>query len=727
MLSSMIEIRRFIRVVISPAPVFVVLLFLFSCHEQAYYLKEVVFYEDATLEKKVNMAAHLVPSPQQLAWQELEYTAFIHFGINTFVGREWGDGTEPPEKFNPVELDAMQWVQTFKEAGMKMVILTAKHHDGFCLWPTETTEHSVKASPWRNGKGDLVREVKEACDSFGLKFGVYLSPWDRNAESYGDSPRYNEFFRRQLSELLTWYGRVDEVWFDGACGEGPNGKRQEYDWASYFSVIDSLQPLAVVAIQGEDVRWVGTESGYGRPTEWSVTTLAPGGRPEMIAINEQLGINAMSQDLGSREMIERADRLFWYPAEVDVSIRPGWFFHEAENGLVKSLAHLVDIYFNSVGMNAVLLLNVPPDQRGLIHETDVARLKEFREWMDKTFAENVIMDAKPIPRKGKSLIDGNGETYWTVKAFPGIMEFGFPEPKTFDVIEVSEYIKKGQRVESFRVEAFLKGEWKEIASGTTIGYKRLLRISPVTSDKVRLVISEARHDALISDFSLFRATEVLSDPVILRKKEGLVTINSESEFPVITYTLDGSAPDEGSERYSGPFLFPGPGVVKARAFIRNFEVAGPVITATFDISPALWTVVDASEGHPAFPAGYAIDDDPATMWHTPWDGEVKDHPHTITVDMGEEILVKGFTYAPRKDGSFSGTVLRYSYFLSRDGKQWERVIDFGTFDNMINNPSVQRVLFVKDHKARYFRFVSHQGIFNEPWVSVGELGVITQE
>jgi alpha-L-fucosidase len=246
-----------------------------SCREQSsFYIKSVTFPVDATPQQKTNLAARVVPTPQQLAWQQMELTAFIHFGINTFTGREWGDGTESPALFNPEAFDARQWVRVLQEGGMKMLILTAKHHDGFCLWPTATTGHSVAASPWQGGKGDVVKEVKEACDAMGMKFGVYLSPWDRNAHSYGDSPRYNEMFRQQLTELLTNYGRIDEVWFDGACGEGPNGKRQEYDWASYYGVISRLQPDAVTAIKGEDVRWVGTETGYGRSTEWSVTAFA---------------------------------------------------------------------------------------------------------------------------------------------------------------------------------------------------------------------------------------------------------------------------------------------------------------------------------------------------------------------------------------------------------------------------------------------------------------------
>ncbi len=702
------------------------IIFLASCQRSVYYEKEVVFKDGLTLDEKVFMAAHVVPTPQQLAWQELEYTAFIHFGINTFVGREWGDGTESPEKFNPTELNAMQWVQTFKDAGMKMVILTAKHHDGFCLWPTETTAHSVKASPWRNGQGDLVREVKDACDALELKFGVYLSPWDRNAESYGDSPRYNEFFSQQLTELLTRYGKVDEVWFDGAFGEGLDGRRQVYDWESYYELIYGLQPDAVIAIMGEDVRWVGTETGYGRPTEWSVTAYAPGGRSEMEAINENLGLNAMTPDLGSRELIDRADQLFWYPAEVDVSIRPGWFYHQHEDQRVKSLAHLVDIYFNSIGMNAVLLLNVPPDQRGLIHENDVARLIEFRQWMDAAFAENLLLNARPNKRKARAAIDGKSKSYFAIKRFPETVEFELGREVKFDVMELQEYIAKGQRVESFTVEALLDGQWQEITSGTTIGYKRLMRFAPVSSDRIRITIQQARHHALISGLGLYLIPEILTDPVITRNKEGMVRISAETEFPVITYTLDGSEPGPQSTSYSGPFPLPEGGTVTARTFINDFQVAGSVISQSFDISPAKWTVVEASEGHSAFPAGYAIDGDFSTMWHTPWNGMVKTHPHSIAVDMGETLLLKGFTYAPRTDGNFSGTVLRYSYEVSLDGKQWNRVIDKGEFGNMVNNPSPQRVMFATPQQARYFRFTSHSGIFNEPWVSVGELGVITK-
>ena len=329
-------------------------------NEKGYYVKHLEFPQNATLQEKVDMAARLVPTPQQLAWQQMELTAFLHFGINTFTGREWGDGTEDPALFNPSQLDAEQWVRTLKDAGFKMVLLTAKHHDGFCLWPTKTTTHSVASSSWKNGKGDVVKELRDACDKYGMKFGVYLSPWDRNASCYGDSPKYNQFFIQQLTELLTNYGEVHEVWFDGANGEGPNGKKQVYDWDAFYKTIQKLQPKAVMAIMGDDVRWVGNEKGIGRETEWNATVLTPGIYARSEENNKRLGVFSKAEDLGSRDILKNATELFWYPSEVDVSIRPGWFYHKEEDNKVKSLKHLADIYFQSVGYNSVLLLNIPP-------------------------------------------------------------------------------------------------------------------------------------------------------------------------------------------------------------------------------------------------------------------------------------------------------------------------------------------------------------------------------
>ena len=454
-----------------------------------YYVKHVEFPQGATLEQKVDMAARLVPTPQQLEWQQMELTAFLHFGINTFTGREWGDGKENPALFNPTDFDAEQWVRSLKEAGFKMAILTAKHHDGVCLWPTKTTGHSVAASPWKDGEGDVVRELRDACDKYGIKFGVYLSPWDRNASCYGDSPKYNEFFIEQLTELLTNYGEVHEVWFDGANGEGPNGKKQEYDWTAILSTIRRLQPRAVTAIMGDDVRWVGNERGLGRETEWSATVLTPGTYARCEEQNKALGVKATSKDLGGRDMLVNAKELFWYPSEVDVSIRPGWFYHQQEDNQVKSLKHLTDIYFKSVGYNSVLLLNIPPDQRGRISDADVNRLKEFADYRKEIFADNRV--------KG-------GLKAWTAR--PGDTRVYQLKPKSeINVVMLREDISKGQRMEAFTVEALTADGWKEIAKGTTVGYKRLIRIPAVEARQLRVKVDACRLAANISEVAAYYA------------------------------------------------------------------------------------------------------------------------------------------------------------------------------------------------------------------------------
>ena len=457
-----------------------------------FYEKQVRFPEKATLEEKVDMASRLVPSKKQLAWQQLELTAFIHFGMNTFTGQEWGDGKEFPAMFNPVALDAEQWVKALKAGGFKLVIITAKHHDGFCLWPTKTTRHSVASSPWKNGKGDVVREVKKACDRNGMKFGVYVSPWDRNASCYGDSVKYNEFFIQQITEILSGYGKIDEVWLDGANGEGQNGKKQVYNWDAIIKTINKLQPNAVTAICGDDVRWVGNERGKGREMEWSATALIPGNYPNAREKNDQLRLNSYARDLGSRHVLERVTELFWYPSEVDVSIRPGWFYHEQEDHKVKSLAELVDIYFQSVGCNSSLLLNVPPNKRGLLHENDVARLKEFGEYIEKTFSKDYTSRwARP----------------WTAK--PGEKkEYALNKGAVVNTIMLQEDISRGQRVEAFTVEVHVNGEWKTIAKGTTIGYKRLLRFPDVEADAIRVTIDECRGVANISRVGAFLAPRI---------------------------------------------------------------------------------------------------------------------------------------------------------------------------------------------------------------------------
>lgn len=459
----------------------------------------------------IRKAANVTPSPRQLRWQQLELTAFIHFGINTFTNKEWGDGTEDPKIFNPEKLDTRQWVKVCKDAGFKQVILTAKHHDGFCLWPSKYTEHSVKNSPWKDGQGDIVKEMAAACKEFGIGFGIYLSPWDRNSPYFG-SMEYNDYFINQLTELLTQYGQIDEVWFDGANGEGPTGKKQVYEYNRWYNLIRKLQPKATIAVSGPDVRWVGTETGYGRETEWSVV---PGDQmiPEAIAANSQKADgfaprDMMANDLGSRKAIAKAKSLVWYPAEIDVSIRPGWFHHPAENNKVKTPEKLMDIYYSSVGRNGVLLLNIPPDIEGLINESDVNALKGFKKQLDETFANNVLKFAKlngSNATKTAALFDGKDSSYWkmTSKTEPYVMEFKMDKPQKFDVLLLQENLAIGQRVESFVLEYKEGDTWKKIIDGTTIGYKRLLRFPAVTAEEVRLRILSSRLQPAIAEVGLY--------------------------------------------------------------------------------------------------------------------------------------------------------------------------------------------------------------------------------
>ena len=465
----------------------------------------------------IRKAATVVPSPRQLRWQQLELTAFFHFGINTFTGNEWGTGKEDPNIFNPSALDAKQWIRVAKEAGIKQVILTAKHHDGFCLWPTKTTKHSVESSPWKNGKGDVVKEVANACKEYKIGFGIYLSPWDMNAPLYG-SDAYNDFFIDQLTELLTQYGRIDELWFDGANGEGPNGKKQVYDFERWYKVIRKLQPSATIAIMGPDVRWVGTETGYGRETEWSVVP-ANNLDPKEMAAGSQTSIafkpqgDMMGNDLGSRDKTRNAKGLVWYPAETDVSIRPGWFYHEEENVKVKSPEKLLDIYFNSVGRNGVLLLNIPPDKRGLIHDSDITVLEKWRQLRDTIFKTNLVKGARIKSSNGvntKYLIDRNDATHFTTRGNDTLstIELTLKRQETFNVLQLQENIRMGQRVERFELEYWDGEKWEMATQGTTIGYKRLLHFNPITTDRVRLKILSSRLNPCLAELGIFYFKEL---------------------------------------------------------------------------------------------------------------------------------------------------------------------------------------------------------------------------
>ena len=423
------------------------------------------------------------PSNRQLLWQQMETTAFLHFTVNTFTDKEWGDGTESEAVFNPTKLDARQWIKALKNAGFKMAIITAKHHDGFCLWPSAFTKHSVKNSPWKNGKGDVVKEVADACREYGLKFGVYLSPWDRHETSYG-TQSYNTYYKNQLRELLSNYGEISEVWFDGAKGE--NAKSMEYDFRGYWQLVRKLQPKAVIfSDAGPDVRWVGNEKGNAGQTCWSTIDtagMAPGkADPSYLNVGDPNGKN-------------------WVPAETDVSIRPGWFYHPKENDKVKSPKDLVNLYYQSVGHNSLLLLNIPPNREGLLSDQDVASIIGFRKILNETFATNFARG-----NVASSLTDKKLNTFILLKANQPLV-IDFKKPVEIDRAMLQENIATGQRIVKALIEYWDGTTWEKLDEFTTVGYKRLLRFDVHTTQKIRLTILESKGIVQLAEIGFYKAS-----------------------------------------------------------------------------------------------------------------------------------------------------------------------------------------------------------------------------
>ena len=432
------------------------------------------------MDSRLDLYTSIVPNRRQLIIQDMKYYAFVHYGMNTFTNREWGDGKESESIFNPKKQNTDQWCEAIAAAGMKGVILTCKHHDGFCLWPTKTTEHSIKNSPYKNGKGDVVREVSESCKKYGLKFGVYLSPWDRNAECYG-TPAYNDFYIAQLTELLTNYGDIFMLWMDGACGAASDGKPvQKYDFERIWNTAVELQPDIVLSDCAPDVRWIGNESGKTRESEWNVVPKFEFGEQNFQASDDMKDFqkrckDVMLPDMGSREFLANFDEFIWYPAEVDVSIRLGWFYHPLQRFTVKSLNHLMKIYYNSAGSNALMLLNIPPNKNGLLAKSDVKRLRQMGKWLKKE-DELLISDVK------------------TEKSEDGFeINLKFPK-QSVDRVRLSEDTTKSQRVERFSIYA----DGKKLFGGTIIGFSKIAVFEPTVTDNLTIKIEECRKEPYIN-------------------------------------------------------------------------------------------------------------------------------------------------------------------------------------------------------------------------------------
>ncbi|MBF4516076.1 alpha-L-fucosidase [Flavobacterium sp. ANB] len=665
-----------------------------------------------------------LPTQKQLDWHEMEFYAFVHFSLNTFTNKEWGYGDESPELFNPTNLDVRQWARVVKAAGMKGIILVAKHHDGFCLWPSAYTERSVKNSPWQNGKGDLVKELAAACKEYDLKLGLYLSPWDRNRADYG-KPEYVTYFRNQLKELLTNYGDVFEMWFDGANGgDGYYGGANEtrkintleyYNWDETYKLIYKIAPKTLVwGVGPSEARWIGNEEGRAGKTNWSL----------LRQKDELAGKVHYTEFTSGHEDGEK-----WVPGEADVSIRPGWFYHAVEDDKVRPLDEMVDIYYESIGRNATLLLNLPVDRRGLVHENDEARLKELVATIKEDFKTELLAGSKITSDNTRAnsnefapenVVDGNKNTYWATNdnVKTASIVFEFDKPKAIDRILLQEYIKLGQRVKAFTVEAKVDGKWITIANETTIGYKRILRIERVTASALKINITDSKASIVISNIAAYNAPTFVRTPEIQRDKNGNVTLKSE-EGNTIYYTVDGSAPSAKSTLYKGVFKYNKAVQIKAIAINKKENISSAVIIAKYGVSKEKWKIVTASSGD-MNSVNRIIDGNPATDWG--FGNDTNKLPQEVVIDMGAILKINGFTYVPQQVGNNLNLISKYEFYTSLDNVKWT-IQSEGEFSNIKNNPIEQLKTFTET-KARYLRFVAKSAEGKGQSVSIGEINVI---
>lgn len=727
--------------------------FVLSAHVQAQtvdipYASTIAIEEGDTPETIIAKAAHVVPTANQLVALQKEFIAFVHFGPNTFTRMEWGNGKEDPSIFALQSLDTDQWCEAMKAAGMKMVLLTVKHHDGFVLWQSRYTKHGIMSTSFQNGKGDILRDLSASCRKYGLKLGIYLSPADlyhiENPDGlYGNLskptlrtiPRevpgrpfenktkfefivddYNEYFLNQLFELLTEYGPVDEVWFDGAHPKRKGG--QTYNYPAWRKLIHTLAPKAVI-FGREDVRWCGNEGGHTRQTEWNVIPYAT--NPDTMSVFHDL----TDIDLGSREKLLQGKYLHYQQAETNTSIREGWFYRDDSTQHVRSADDVFDIYERSVGGNSTFLLNIPPNREGRFSDTDAGVLREVGKRISETYGKNLLQGATAP----KELLDGNAETSLSVTE---PIEISLPAPITINRIMLQEAVAQfGERVETHAIDAYINGEWHEIASGTNIGYKRILRFPTVTTDRLRLRITASRLTPAISHIS---AHYYEARPPQLSAKcatDGTVTISAKqqdfgwnsdgsnasatlSEGCAIHYTTDGSTPTAASTLYTAPFKMQA-GIVKAIATLGR--QSGPVMSERIGFAKKDWKIsVPTKQGAEAkdIPSAYDADS------HTYWQSEGKEMP-TIEIDLGNKHEITGFAYTPPTQTK-TGLMAKGNVMVSENGKKWKQAGSF-YFGNLINDPTKREYLFPKPLNGRYIRIEPTSTADGGNTISISEVDI----
>ncbi len=676
-----------------------------------------------------------LPAPRQLNWQETDMYCIIHFSVATYTDKEWGYGDEDPQIFNPKHFNALQIVGAAKAGGFKGIVVVAKHHDGFCLWPTKTTEHNISKSPWKDGKGDIVREYQLACQKLGMKMGIYCSPWDRNNPLYGKPEYLTEVYQQQLKELYANYGPLFMSWHDGANGgDGYYGGERKvrtidrstyYDWKNTWGITRKMQPGACLfGDVGPDVRWVGNEEGHAGETYWATYT------PEAPDAGKEPA-NGYSRYETATEGIRNGK--YWMPAECDVPMRNGWFYHQSQDGQSKSPYTLFDLYYKSVGRGACLDLGLSPDKDGELSDEDVNILKQFGQLVKQTFAVNLAAGAsfKASNIRGGNaakfgpafLLDQSRYTYWATddNVTKPRLVIDLHQPKTFNVIRLRENIKLGQRIEGAAVDAWMNGEWKEIATVTSIGANRLIRLpNNITASKVRLRITASPVCIALSDFGLFKEPVHLTAPLISRDKNGVVSIGTSAPVAAIHYTMDGTEPTLNSPVYSKPFLLTTGGIIKARGFEAN--QASETGTKEFLLSKSGWKVIGTNAKNSSEPSN-VIDENANTAWSTLSKDSTQtiNYPQEINIDMGTAQTIKAFTYLPRQDKMTNGIADKYAFYTSSDGVNWQHAAA-GEFSNIRSNPVEQLIPLAQPVSCRYFKFaVLH--VISGNGVAVAELGV----